>query len=81
MQDQRDIERALGGRRRLVPFNCQRKLAAWESEAVGFDDRLAFANAVVGGDDHGDLRSQADRFANVGVVIVVLFVRVVESQR
>ena len=47
---------------------------------VRFDDWLIFTNTIVGGNDNCDLLGQADGFANVGLVIVVLFVRIIKSE-
>ena len=47
---------------------------------VWLDHILALANAVVGGHDHGDLRSQPNRFVDVGIVIVLLKFRIVERK-
>ena len=48
---------------------------------VRLDHRLAFAQAIVGCHQHGDLRSQPKALAHVGVVLVVAFVRIVKTQR
>ena len=64
-----------------LPFSMSRKFAACESDAVRFDHGLSLANAVVSRDDHGDLRSDANRLVNIRFAVVVLFVRIVERQR
>ena len=61
-------------------MSIQRKLAACESDGVGFDDGLAFADAIEDGDDHGDLRGEAEGLADVGVVGAVGFVGVVDAE-
>ena len=72
MQDQRDIESALGSRRRRSCHSaCSRKFAACDSERSGSTTVLPFADAIIGGHNHGDLGSQPDGFVDVGVVIVV----------
>ena len=48
---------------------------------ICLDDGLAFADAIEDGDDHGDLRCQAEGFANVSVVAAVGLVGVVETEQ
>ena len=63
------------------PLSIQRKLAGVRERAVGFDDWLAFADAIEDGDDHGDLRGEAVGLADVGVVRLVGFVGVVDAEQ
>ena len=49
--------------------------------AIGLNHRLPFANAIECRYDHRDLRSQSDRFLDVGIVTVVLGSRIVERKR
>ena len=62
-------KRAVAAGMGFVPCSIQRKLAAWESEGSGSMTGLAFADAVEGGDQHGQLRGQRERFADVRVVV------------
>ena len=48
---------------------------------VGRDYFFAFADAVEGGDEHGDLRGEVGRLADIRVVVDGLFVLVVEAER
>ncbi len=49
--------------------------------AVRLNHGLSFANAVVGRDDHRDLRSHPDRLVYIGFAIVALLLRIVERER
>src|SRR5579862_813516 len=41
---------------------------------------MSLSDAIVGGDDHGDLRGDANRLVDIGRVVVILFLRIVERQ-
>ena len=71
VQDQGDVKRAFGGLRGLLAVQHQQKIRGVGKRAVGFYNRLSFPNAIVAGHDHSNLRSQTNRFANVGLVIVI----------
>ncbi len=81
VQDESDIERAFGGFGRLGAIQQQQKIGRVRKRRIGIDHLLPFSQAVVGRHDHGDLRSQAEGFVQVGVVIVLLVLRIVKRQR
>ncbi len=55
MKDQRDIEGALGGRSGMLSVQHQQEVGGVGKGVIGLDDRMSFADAVVGRDDHGNL--------------------------
>ena len=80
MEDKSDIERTFRSRRRSLAVEHQEEVGGVGKRAVGLDNVLAFADAIVGGDDHGDLRGQADCLVDVGIVIVALKLGIVKGQ-
>ena len=68
VEDERDVEGAGGGVGGLFAVEHPEEVGGVREGAVGFDDGLAFADAVEDGDDHGDLRGEAEALAEVGVV-------------
>ena len=81
VQDEGDVESAGGGLGGLFAVEHPQEVAGVGEGAVGRNDFEALADAVVDGDDHGDLRGEVVGLAHVGVVRVVLFVGVVEAER
>ena len=65
----------------FTPFSMRRKFARVRQVAVRVDDRLAFADAVEDGHDHGDLRGQPVALAHIRFVRRILLVRVVQRQQ
>jgi hypothetical protein len=80
VQDEGDVKGALLRFRGPRPREHEQKIGGMRKRAVGLNHRLAFADAVVGSHNHGDLRGQADGFAHIGVMVVGFFVRVVEAE-
>ena len=80
MQNQRNVERALGCLRGFFAVQHQQKIRGVRKRLVGFYDCLPFSNTIVAGDDHGNLRGQPNRFANVGLMIVAALIGVVEGK-
>src|SRR5580704_5818180 len=76
-----DVKSAFGGRRGLGAIQHQKKVGGVRQRRVGLYDRLPFSDAIVRGHDHGNLGGQANRLADVGVVVVLSFLGVVERQR
>ena len=70
VEDESDVEGAVGGVGGLLAVEHPEEIGGVGKRLVGFDDGLAFADAIEDGDDHGDLRGEAEGFADVGVVIV-----------
>src|SRR6185312_15216760 len=56
VQDEGDVEGAFGGGRRLLPGQHQEEIGGVRERRVRFNHRVAFADAIVGGADHGYLR-------------------------
>ena len=80
MQDQRDIQclrRCLG---RFLAGQHPQKIARVRKRLVGFNHRLAFADAIVIRDDHCDLRSEPERLAHIRFMRVAGFVIVIDRQ-
>ena len=73
VEDERDVEGAGGGVGGLLAVEHPEEVGGVGEALVGFDDGLAFADAVEDGDDHGDLRGEAEGLADVGVVGAVGF--------
>ena len=65
----------------LVAIQQQQKIGGVRERRVGLDYFLAFAHAIVGRDDHRDLRSQPEGFVQVGVVVVLLVLGIVKRKR
>src|ERR1019366_1377703 len=80
VQDESDIQRSLRRSTRNLAIQLVQKVSGMRKAAVRLDDMLPFANAVVGGDDVGDLRGQANGLANIGLGVVYLLFRVVERE-
>ncbi len=81
VEDEGDVEGAGGGFRGLDAVEHPEKIAGVVERAVGGDDFKAFAEAVVDGHDHGDLRGEVVGLAHIGVVGVVFLVGVVKAER
>ena len=81
VQDERDIQRLFGGAAGLFAIQHQQKIGGVRERKIGLHDRLAFADAVVSSHDHGNLRGQPQRFADVGLVLVRFFIGIVERKR
>ncbi len=81
MQDESDIQSPLGRGGGFGPVQLQQKIGGVRDRAVGFNHWLAFADAVISGNDHRDLRSQPNRFSDIGIVIIFSGVRIVQRQR
>src|SRR5262245_4163131 len=80
VKDEGDVEGALGGIGRDLSVQHQEKVCGMGERTIRIDYRLALANAVVGSDDHWDLRGEANRLMNVGVAIIALLLRIVERK-
>ena len=81
MQDEGNIQRLLRGGAGLLAIQHPQKIGGVGERTVWRDRLLAFAQPVISGHDHGNLRSQPQRLAHIGVVFVVGFVRIVERKR
>jgi hypothetical protein len=80
VEDESDVECAGGGLGRLLAVEHPEEVCGVREGVIGFDDGLALADAIEGGDDHGDLSGEAVGFADVGVVGGVSFVGIVEAE-
>ncbi len=80
VKDKRDVEGAGGGVGGLLAVEHPEEVGGVGERLVGFDEGLAFADAVEEGDDHRDLRGEAEGFADVRVVRAVGFVGVVDAE-
>ena len=80
VEDQSDIESAFRGFGRLFAVEQQKEISRMGKRWIRLDYILPFANAVIGRDNHGNLGSQPDGLADVGVVIVFLVIRIVKRQ-
>jgi len=69
-----------GGVGGLLAVEHPEELAAWERDLSASTTGLPLRIAVEEGDDHGDLRGEAERFADVGVVVAVGLVGVVDAE-
>ena len=81
VEDEGDVERAGRGFRGLDAVEHPEKIAGVIERAVGRNNFLSFAEAVVNGHDHGDLGGEVVGLAHVGVVGVVFLVGVVKAER
>ena len=81
VEDERDVEGAGGGVGGLLAVEHPEEVGGVREGGVGLDDGLAFADAIEDGDDHGNLRGEAEGFADVGVVGAVGFVGVVDAEQ
>ncbi len=81
VQNERHIQRLFGGGRGLFTVQHQQEVAGMGERRIGLHHRLAFADAVIGGHDHGDLRGQSDGLGEIAVVVDLLGVGVVKRQR
>ena len=80
MQDEGDIQGALGSCGRLGSVQHQQKVCRVGERSVRLDHILPFADAIVRSHNHGNLRSQADGFVHIGFTVVVFFFGIVEGQ-
>ena len=80
VKDQRDVESALCGRRRMLAVQQQQKIRGMGKRTVGLDQGKPFAESIVSGHDHGDLRSDANRLVDIDLSVILLFLRIVERQ-
>ncbi len=81
MQNQRDVERALGSVRRRRAVEHKQEICRVRQVSVRFYDFFPLPDPVIGRHDHRDLRGQTDGLMNVGVVIASLKLRIVERER
>ena len=81
VQDQGDVEGSGGGLGGLDAVEHPEEIGGVGERAVGRNNLKPFAQAVVDGHDHGDLRGQVVGLAHVGVVGVVFLVGVVKAER
>ena len=81
VQDERDVEGLGGGLGGLLAVEHPEEVGGVGERGVGLDDLLAFADAVEDGDDHGDLRGEAEALADVGGVEDGLLVGVVDGEQ
>ncbi len=65
----------------FTAVKLQQHIRGMRQRPVSLDKILAFADTVVGRNNHGDLGSEPDRFVDVGVVIVLRVLAVVEGER
>ena len=75
VEDECDVEGAGRGVGGLLAVEHPEEVGGVGERWVGLDDGLAFADAVEDGDDHGDLRGEAEGLADVGFVGAVGFCR------
>jgi len=81
VEDERDIEGIGGSVRGLLSVEHPEEVSRVGERGIGLNDGLAFADAIEEGHDHGDLRSESEGFADVGVVGAVGFVGVVDAEQ
>ncbi len=80
VEDEGDVEGSGSGFRGLFAVQHPEEVAGVGEGAVGRNDFLALANAIVNGHHHGDLRGEVVGLAHVGVVRVVFLVGIVKAQ-
>ncbi len=80
VQDERDVQARARPSRWELAIQHVEKVAGMRQRAVRFNQRLAFANAIIGGDHIGQLRRHPNCFAHVGLVIVYFFFGIVIRQ-
>ena len=80
MQDESNIQRAFCGLGRLRAIQHQQEICSMGERTVWLNHALAFSQAIVRRNNHRNLRSQADGFADVGGVIVALLVAIVQTK-
>src|SRR6266567_6203325 len=80
VENQGDVESAFGGLRRSCAVQQQEEIRRMRKRRIGLDDILPFPQAIVSRHYHRYLRSQPNRLAHVGGMVVVLLFRIVKAE-
>ena len=81
VQNQGNIESALRRARGLGAVQHEQEIGRVREIPVRLDNVFPLADAIVSSHDHGNLRGQANRLVNVGIVVILLKFGIVERQR
>ena len=81
MQDQRHVQGFFRGRRRLFAVQLEQEIGGVRERGIGIDHVLALADTVKAGHDHGNLGGQPEGFVQVGIVVVLFLLGIIERKR
>ncbi len=81
VQDEGDVESFFSRGGGLFAVQHPEEVGRVREGLIRRDHRLALANAVEEGDEHGDLRGEPVALAHIGLVGGVLFIRVVDAEQ
>ena len=81
VQDERHVQRFFRRIGWLFTVEQQQEIARVTKRCIRLNNALPFADAIPVRHNHGDLRGQAEGFAQVGIVLIAGFIRIVEGQR